>query len=302
MPSMVSEVSAMLVAITTLRLPGGADSNIRSRIDGQYDQFGHVWTERFHPFVEHFAGGVDLLLAGQEDQNIARRFGQVDLHDGDQRRVQIVGLRFAGVQHFDRKCASGYCENRRLVEVLGKFYRVQSGRSDNQLQLVGSSIFHRLLAQAEQHVGMYGPFVGFVEHDHRIGVQIRIQQALSQQHPVSHVFDVGVGTGAVFETDRVADLLAQTAAVLFGHTLGDRHGRHTPRLRASNLARKRETLFSQILRDLCSLAAAGFADHDQNLILAHRLHQLASELVNWQRLALFQNCHRTLGLAKRFPS
>ena len=55
------------------------------------------------------------------------------------------------------------------------------------------------------------------------------------QRTVCHVLEECPGTGAVLEPDAVADLLPQRDVHLLRHPLRNRHGRHTPRLRARNL-------------------------------------------------------------------
>lgn len=65
---------------------------------------------------------------------------------------------------------------------------------------------------------------------------------------VSHVFDECVGSGAVFETDRIADLLSESTAELLRHSLCHRHGRHTTRLRTADLTPGGVARFRQVLQ------------------------------------------------------
>jgi len=102
---------------------------------------------------------------------------------------------------------------------------------------------------------MDGALVGLVEHDDRVLRKGGVEQALTQEHTVCHVGDLGLGAGAVLETNGVADLLTQTAAKLFGNTLGNRHGCNTTRLGAANLALERKTLFRKVLCHLRRLIA-----------------------------------------------
>ena len=44
-------------------------------------------SEAFHAFEENLARRVDFFLAGEEEEDVALGFGEVDLHHGDQRRV-----------------------------------------------------------------------------------------------------------------------------------------------------------------------------------------------------------------------
>ena len=63
-----------------------------------------------------------------------------------------------------------------------------------------------LLEEAEEHVSVDCPLVGLVQHDNGVLAQLRVYQALSQQHTVCHVLDHSLGAGAVLETDGVAHL------------------------------------------------------------------------------------------------
>lgn len=63
-----------------------------------------------------------------------------------------------------------------------------------------------LLQQSKEHICMYGPLMGFIQHDNGILGQIRIYEALPQQHPICHVFDDSLGAGAVFKSNGVANL------------------------------------------------------------------------------------------------
>ena len=57
--------------------------------------------------TSHQAAVPNLSLTSQEDENISRWFREMDLHDGDERRVKIVRFRLASVEDFDGKRSSG---------------------------------------------------------------------------------------------------------------------------------------------------------------------------------------------------
>jgi hypothetical protein len=109
--------------------------------------------------------------------------------------------------------------------------------------------------------------VGLVEDDARVGAHVGVDQRLSQEEAVRHVLDLGLGTGAVLEADRVANLFAEPATNLFGDALGDRRRRDTTRLRAANLAAVGKALLGQELRHLRRLARSRLADDDQDIVL-----------------------------------
>lgn len=67
-------------------------------------------------------------------------------------------------------------------------------------------LLHYLLQKSKEHICVYGPLVGFIQHDNGILGQIRIYEALPQQHPICHVFDDSLRAGAVLKSNGVANL------------------------------------------------------------------------------------------------
>lgn len=63
----------------------------------------------------------------------------MDLHDRDQRSVEIVVLGLFGIEHFDRECSTGDSENGTTVEISSKLFSVKGSRSNDDFQ-VGSSL------------------------------------------------------------------------------------------------------------------------------------------------------------------
>ena len=53
---------------------------------------------------------------------------------------------------------------------------------------------------------MYCPLVSLIQHNDRVLSEVRVDEALSKQHALCHVFDLCLGARAVFETDCVANL------------------------------------------------------------------------------------------------
>ena len=86
-----------------------------------------------------------------------------------------------------------------------------SGRND---ELQSRPPAQQVLQQAEQHISVDRSLVGLVQHQGGVAVQIVIGQILPHEHAVRHVLDDGLRGGHVVEANAVADLLAQSAAVL----------------------------------------------------------------------------------------
>ena len=59
----------------------------------------------------------------------------MDLHHGDQGRVEIVSLGLLGVEHLHWICSAGDCEDRTPEEVLRELLSVEGGGRDNELQV-----------------------------------------------------------------------------------------------------------------------------------------------------------------------
>ena len=108
-------------------------------VDGEDDELGHRGAEGLHALVEDLARGVDLLLTGQEEQDVALRLGEVDLHDGNEGGVEVVRLGLLGVEDLDGEGAAGDGEDGALVEVAREFFGVKSGGGDDELE-VGSAL------------------------------------------------------------------------------------------------------------------------------------------------------------------
>lgn len=123
------------------------------------------------------------------------------------------------------------------------------------------------LEETKEDVGGDGTLVRLVEHEHAVLAHVGVDEALSLEHAVRHVLDLGIGTRAVLEPDRVPDFLAEAAPDLFGDALGDRHGGDSTRLRAANLEPVGVPGFGEVLRHLRRLARPGVADNDEDLIL-----------------------------------
>lgn len=121
--------------------------------------------------------------------------------------------------------------------------------------------------------------MGLVDDHAAVAREVGLGQKLAKEHAVGHVLDDRLVAGAVFESDRVPDLVAQAAADLLGDTRGDGHGRDAARLGAPDLeAVLRVTGLVKVLRELRRLARAGFTLDDEDLILRHGLEELFAPL------------------------
>lgn len=68
--------------------------------------------------LQHFCRRFDLLLAGEEDEDVAGRLRGVDLQHRHHGGVDVVRFRRLRVEHVDAVAAAGNAENGRVVEKL----------------------------------------------------------------------------------------------------------------------------------------------------------------------------------------
>eukprot|EP00967_Tisochrysis_lutea_P157925 scaffold321746_cov32-Tisochrysis_lutea.AAC.1 len=72
----------------------------------------------------------------------------------------------------------------------------------------------------------------FVDHDHRVAREQRVEHHLGEQSTISDKFDPRVfPRAAVVEAHGIPDSPTEMLAHLLGNALRDGHGRHAPRLR-----------------------------------------------------------------------
>src|ERR1700733_15171271 len=89
------------------------------------------------------------------------------------------------------------------------------------------------LQKSKQYVSSNSAFMGFIQHNNRVGAAERVYQTLSLQHAIRHVFNSSFWTCAVLKTNRISNFLAKTTTDLFGYTLRNRHGCNPSRLRTA---------------------------------------------------------------------
>jgi len=117
----------------------------------------------------------------------------MDLHDGDQRGIEIIVLWLLGVENLDGECSTRNGEDRAPVEIPGELFGVKGSRGDDDLQ-VGSSLDRfcegsgrsaiplwdlksnpaLTFQETEQHVSRDGTLVRLVQHDDRILRHVRV--------------------------------------------------------------------------------------------------------------------------------
>ena len=231
------------------------------------------------------AGVLDLLLARQEEQDVALGLAGVDLQHGPDGGLDVVALGLGREEDLDGVGPAGHGEQRRVEEVGLELLGVEGGRHDDDLEVPAP--LRDLLEQGHEDVGGEGALVGLVEDDAAVARHVGVVHRLAQQLAVRHVLEQRLLARPVLEADAVADLLAQLDVELVGDALGDRHGRHAARLRAGDeLARLvRQLVVEHVLRDLGRLAGARLADEDEDLAAVVQVEELLPLPVHGQLAA-----------------
>ena len=125
----------------------------------------------------------------------------------------------------------------------------------------------RTLQQGKKDLSPNRALVDVIENYGRICAEVGISDALSLEHAVRHIFDLGLWARAVFEANGESDTLAELATDLLSDTLGGRNGGKMAKLRASNASLVGIPVFSEVLRELGRLSGAKSPCDDQDLML-----------------------------------
>ena len=125
----------------------------------------------------------------------------------------------------------------------------------------------RTLQQGKKDLSPNRALVDVIENYGRICAEVGISDALSLEHAVRHIFDLGLWARAVFEANGESDTLAELATDLLGDAFGGRNGGFAAGLRAPDASTVGVPVFSEVLGDLSRLARARDSCDDQDLML-----------------------------------
>ncbi len=153
--------------------------------------------------------------------------------------------------------------------MLGEALQVDGRRGDDDFQV--RTARQQGLEVAEQEVDVQAAFVGFVDDDRVVALEVAVVLGLGQQDAVGHQLDQGVGVALVLEPHLITHQRAQRRGQFLGHP-----ARHTARgdppwLGVADQAMLAATDFQADLRQLRGFARAGFAGNDQHLVLEQRV-------------------------------
>ena len=185
-------------------------------------------------FAQALGGFPNLPLAGEKDEDIARPFFPHLVHRIQNRLLQVtvalilVRRQQRAVTHVHRVASSGDFDDRRVVEMAGKAFRVDGRRGDDQFQIGPTR--QQPLEIAQQEIDVEAAFVGLVKNDDLVLLQLAVALGFRQQNAVGHQLDDGIWPGSVGKTHLVADLAADCRAQFRRDTGRHRAGSDPARL------------------------------------------------------------------------
>mmetsp|Transcript_4277 Transcript_4277/g.7890 ORF Transcript_4277/g.7890 Transcript_4277/m.7890 type:complete len:484 (+) Transcript_4277:523-1974(+) len=127
-----------------------------------------------HALSQDLARCFNVLLTSHEDQYITGRVGQVNGECLLDRRVNVVLTCYLGIVSLHVEGAPRDAERGGPSEEVTETVRVQSGRSNDELQVATTG--DDLLQDAKEHVRVQRPLVCFVHDDGGVPVQVAFSQ------------------------------------------------------------------------------------------------------------------------------
>ena len=241
--------------------------------------------------AQGFGGVAYLALAGQKNQDIARRaipceivYGVEDggfdifvfLHvllsspfwrgaGGSGKGSFVPGFQ-RPIPHLYRKHAPGNLNHRCAVEVLRKALRIYGCGGHNHLQIQAAR--QQPFQITQQKINVQTTLVRLVNNERVVLAQQRITLRLGQQYAVGHELDIGVVRHLVGEAHLVAHGLPQRTIQLLRNACGHGARGNATRLRVADQAVNAALQLQTNFRQLRGLARTGFAADDDDLMLA----------------------------------
>jgi hypothetical protein len=222
---------------------------------------------------EGVGGVADLALAGEEDEDVARRTLTAQLVDGVHDAVDLVAGFGAGLVGVDQRAvadldgerAPGHLDDRGIAEVAGEPVRVDRRRGDDHLEVRAAG--QQLGEVAEQEVDVEAALVGLVDDEGVVAAQQTVLLDLGEQDAVGHQLDQRVLARPAGEAHLVADRVGAGGAELRRDALRDGAGGDAPRLRVPDGAEHAPAHLERDLGQLRGLARAGLARDDDHLVV-----------------------------------
>ena len=157
--------------------------------------------------------------------------------------------------------------------MLGEGLRIDGRRRDHQFQI--RPLHQQALQVTEQEVDVQRALMCFIQDQHRVGPQHGVALNLGKQDAIGHELHARVTVRVIAEAHLAPDLAPPGHTKFFSHALGHTHRRHSPRLRAADLAANIVTLHLQAhLGQLRRLARSCFTRQNHHLMITYRRNDL----------------------------
>ena len=278
---MVSEVSAIEVASTTLRRPVGDGAMARSCTSASSapNKRDHVDRRIGDPLAQQRLGAADFGGAGQERQHRAGLGAQRPRHRvGDlpfDRRRRVA----AEIARLDREGAALAFDHRRIAQELRHPRAVDGRRHHQDLQILAQPLLH-VARQREAEIGIERALVEFVEQQRRDAVERGIVEHHAREHAFGDDLDPRPARHLGAEPHAIADGLADLFAERRRHARGGGAGREPARLEHDDLLARRPRLLRQHERHPRGLAGARRRDQHRGIGGAQRGGQRRQRVVD----------------------
>ncbi|OQC73410.1 MAG: hypothetical protein BWX45_00493 [Deltaproteobacteria bacterium ADurb.Bin002] len=223
-------------------------------------------------FGEAFTGFADILLRGQENQNILKApLALQILHTGhgfiDIGRFAL--FLFGRIQrppaNLHRVHSARDFDNRRPVKRLCEFCGVDGGGRDDHLQVF--SFLQQVSQIPQNEIDVQAAFVRFIDDDRIVGQQIPISGSFRKQDAVGHDPDQGLRRCFFFKADFIRHSLTAVLAELGCDARRDADGGNPSGLRQPDDTPQTQPRLQAHLGDLRRLARSGFAGNDNDLMI-----------------------------------
>ncbi len=287
---MVSEVSAIEVASTTLRRPERRRRNgavLLARIE-RAEQRHDIDVRIADALLEQRLGAADFGSARQKHQNRAGIGAQRALHGVGHLALDRRALVAAEIARLDRKSAALAFDHRRISQQRRHPRAIERRRHHQDFQILAQALL-RVTRQCQPEIGIERAFVKFVEQHGGDAVERGIVEHEPREHAFGDDLDARAfgdfRTETHAQTDRIADLLAQRR----GHAGRRGAGGQPARLQHQNLLVFRPWLVEQHQRHARGLAGAGRRHQHGGIVRRERGGQPRQRVVDRKRCIEFSH-------------
>ena len=167
-----------------------------------------------------------------------------------------------------------------VVEVAAELFGVDGGGGDDDFEF--GAFGEELFEVADEEVDIEAAFVGLVDDEGVVLLEVAIGLGFVQEDAVGHELDAGVFGEFIGEADLVADGLAEGGIQLLGDADGDGAGGDASGLGVADHASGAAAEFEADFRELGGFAGACFAAEDDELVFGDGLGDVGLALYDGQ--------------------